>query len=264
MKMRSRRPEHGWRRAFTLIELLVVIAIIAILAAILFPVFAQARGKARATACLSNLKQILTASGMYSQDYDERMVPSWLNYQPQDWRATWSGMLQPYMKNFGIAECPDVADGWGTHTHVRPDRPDRHTPLGYGHVHDTIGWDGSVSLAAVSRPADIVYYVDSAAIFDGADPWQGMNTAFDKYLINPDLPNPGNRQVPAMIIRSPNQYIDGAAGWCSVDVPIARHQGMANVGYADGHAKAMRPSRFWIRTRAEWNNRPDNAFRLSP
>ena len=70
-----RRP----KAAFTLIELLVVIAIIAVLAAILFPVFAQARDKARQAACLSNLKQVGTALAMYQQDYDERM-PSTCNY----------------------------------------------------------------------------------------------------------------------------------------------------------------------------------------
>src|SRR6187200_480702 len=67
------------QRAFTLIELLVVIAIIAILAAILFPVFAQARDKARQASCLSNLKQIGAAVMMYGQDYDERM-PATCNY----------------------------------------------------------------------------------------------------------------------------------------------------------------------------------------
>jgi len=64
------------RKGFTLIELLVVIAIIAILAAILFPVFARAREKARSSSCLSNTKQIVLAILMYAQDYDERMVPS--------------------------------------------------------------------------------------------------------------------------------------------------------------------------------------------
>ena len=65
------------RRGFTLIELLVVIAIIAILAAILFPVFAQAREKARQTGCLSNTKQLGTASSMYMQDWDEQLVPTY-------------------------------------------------------------------------------------------------------------------------------------------------------------------------------------------
>jgi len=89
-------------RAFTLIELLVVIAIIAILAAILFPVFAQAREKARAVSCLSNQKQIGTGVLMYAQDYDETILP-WLTTseyagQPSNER-TWCWKMQPYVKN---------------------------------------------------------------------------------------------------------------------------------------------------------------------
>jgi prepilin-type N-terminal cleavage/methylation domain-containing protein/prepilin-type processing-associated H-X9-DG protein len=75
-----KRPSHPLRSGFTLIELLVVIAIIAILAAILFPVFAQAREKARQTACISNLKQIGTGFQMYIQDYDETFPPWTANH----------------------------------------------------------------------------------------------------------------------------------------------------------------------------------------
>jgi len=91
------------RTGFTLIELLVVIAIIAILAAILFPVFAQAREKARGAACLSNHKQIGMAILMYAQDYDEQFVPQWIwikkDEQGLDRYPQWPRLLQPYVKN---------------------------------------------------------------------------------------------------------------------------------------------------------------------
>ena len=96
---------HGTRRTngFTLIELLVVIAIIAILAAILFPVFAKAREKARQIACVSNLRQIGLAEMQYQQDNDERFPTSWAKEFPGDPNF----FIQPYMKNTDVLVCPD-------------------------------------------------------------------------------------------------------------------------------------------------------------
>jgi len=113
------------RRGFTLIELLVVIAIIAILAAILFPVFARAREKARQTSCLSNVKQIGTALMMYVQDYDE-MMPQYLvltgrSQQPDlpdigssyDY-TVWHDRLYPYVMNWQVYICPSGGGYRGT------------------------------------------------------------------------------------------------------------------------------------------------------
>ncbi len=103
------------RGGFTLIELLVVIAIIAILAAILFPVFAKAREKARATACLSNMKQIMLAFQMYATDWDGVNCPSRFNGAPHCPRpddssggncGRWNLNLQPYIRNDNLFSCP--------------------------------------------------------------------------------------------------------------------------------------------------------------
>jgi prepilin-type N-terminal cleavage/methylation domain-containing protein len=110
--MFHRRPQE---RGFTLIELLVVIAIIAILAAILFPVFAQARDSARQSTCLHNCKQLGTALMMYAQDYDETL-PSWptdrngvlLDSRFATWGwSLWVEVLMPYVKNQGVFVCPN-------------------------------------------------------------------------------------------------------------------------------------------------------------
>ena len=94
------------RRGFTLIELLVVIAIIAILAAILFPVFARAREKARQASCSSNLKQIVLAGLMYAQDYDGRFPYNHASVQVAGRWLEWWTVLQPYIKNWQAFTCP--------------------------------------------------------------------------------------------------------------------------------------------------------------
>lgn len=109
------------RRGFTLIELLVVIAIIAILAAILFPVFARAREQARKIVCTSNLKQVGTALSMYVQDYDERfptLVDGCKHEPTKPFADThvafwhWATMVQPYVKNTSVFKCPSFPDKW--------------------------------------------------------------------------------------------------------------------------------------------------------
>jgi prepilin-type N-terminal cleavage/methylation domain-containing protein/prepilin-type processing-associated H-X9-DG protein len=135
-----RTPSAG-RKAFTLIELLVVIAIIAILAAILFPVFAQARAKARQVACLSNMKQIGTAVMMYSQDYDELIVPS-QNGTAGVNLVSWPSIIMPYIKNRDVFVCPAGSEG-----PAAPDptqvRPTTRLYMGITKGNATVGGDGS-------------------------------------------------------------------------------------------------------------------------
>jgi prepilin-type N-terminal cleavage/methylation domain-containing protein/prepilin-type processing-associated H-X9-DG protein len=175
---------HSPRRGFTLIELLVVIAIIAILAAILFPVFAQAREKARQTACLSNVKQMSTAVMMYAQDYDETFP---LYYQPKangdNWY--WHVQLQPYIKSWDIFRCPSCSDSEGNPAWLGTCKVynpfDAHPlpwtvgPGGYGWNACYIGsgyidaatrspgWAG-VSMAAVGRPAETIMIAEITKI----------------------------------------------------------------------------------------------------
>jgi prepilin-type N-terminal cleavage/methylation domain-containing protein len=148
------------RRAFTLIELLTVCAILALLAALLFPVFAAARDKARQTTCLSNVHQISLAQTLYVADWDERL-PHWYEFaadRPGGY-AFWTEYFQPYLRSQGVLRCPSFT--WG------PEGPDQGELLadyslltwgggGTGSLGDPAWrWAGPpMTLAQVARPSE--------------------------------------------------------------------------------------------------------------
>jgi len=170
------------RSGFTLIELLVVIAIIAILAAILFPVFAQARESARKTACLSNAKQLGLGILMYVQDYDETMIMSANNSQPgvlrddgsvyRNW-SPWSQQIQPYVKNNDLLMCPDNKYNTFIQDLNKRARTEIYSAYGfnYGYLGTFGGTDPSgynyiwnpIGVAAINKPAQVVMITDDQA-----------------------------------------------------------------------------------------------------
>ena len=214
------------RRGFTLIELLVVIAIIAILAAILFPVFAKAREKARQSSCLSNVKQIALALMQYAQDYDEHLPMLYDTGTPRN------GLIQstqPYVKSFQVHDCPSsdmksvTTDYLGNRSYGYSTQLMRVNVIGAG-------------LGEITRPAEIVLMGDVA---------QEQNARVGFYP-----PSSGH------FICDPDGSHCTVCGQkhnsCAFDVPtvihnwqqahfnfIERHNGMGNVGFCDGHVKAM-------------------------
>ncbi len=192
------------RSGFTLIELLVVIAIIAILAAILFPVFARARAKAQQNSCLSNVKQLALATIMYASDNNDTLPPVhegvWTN------PVCWHIVLQPYIKNRGILECPlDPLKPAGTCTcYEQPDPP----TSSYLHNNNGSGtydwWSLAVKLKIMQYPAERLMICDAIARTDWPG-WTGWNAPLYWY---------GSETL--------------VGDW---------HNGGANVAYTDGHAK---------------------------
>jgi prepilin-type N-terminal cleavage/methylation domain-containing protein/prepilin-type processing-associated H-X9-DG protein len=199
------------QRGFTLIELLVVIAIIAILAAILFPVFAQAREKARAASCLSNMKQIVLAMRMYAQDYDEHYPFG----RTDSWDAshyTWRWAVHPYIKNKGMLRCP---------SNQFSDQPVEGEPetvesIPRGYCTNGTAGDLGAADASLGEPAEIIQICECRYRY-------------------PQI-------VPSTYDWSSFRYSSGDAPDPTNDLgPLQTHNGMSNFAFFDGHVKAMKP-----------------------
>ena len=147
------KPSQG----FTLIELLVVIAIIAILAAILFPVFARARENARRASCQSNLKQIALGVFQYTQDYDEKFPLFYLNQTPLPFG--WADAIQPYLRSTQIYQCPSESTGPSSGPTVTG-----YTDYSYNEQlgGDNFGGPVAKSLAILTQPTLTVMLADDA------------------------------------------------------------------------------------------------------
>jgi len=209
------------RRAFTLIELLVVVAIVAILAAILFPVFAQARDKARAASCLSNCRQLGMAFMSYAQDYDEFLPLTTYPVASNSWTDT----VQSYVKNRAILRCPsDSSRNWAQplagQTEVRRSS--------YFLSAWMAGSNGYGSLAAMQSPASVIYMAESAEEItrDHFHPF---------YWGSP--PEQSNAFMNGLTW-------DPVAGE-TLELALRRHQGGFTASYADGHAKWVQWTRTW-------------------
>ena len=159
------------RRGFTLIELLVVIAIIAILAAILFPVFARAREKARQASCLSNLKQIGLATIMYCGDYDERWIPApWARGDVDGWSERLASMapqalIYPYVKNVQVNTCSSRTNfnGWTSGGHCMfggTAYPDMFLNVALGYGPGQVSATGT-AIGELPRPTDVPAWADT-------------------------------------------------------------------------------------------------------
>jgi len=257
--------KKGRRIGFTLIELLVVIAIIAILAAILFPVFAQARGAARKAACTSNVKQLSLAIMMYNQDYDETMPFGYMyNLPAQTELWYWQDLVQPYIKNYGVYVCPSASQ----HTIVDYLRPANAIPVlaldyicnaawGFedGDVFNGInysrniadtsgsftnGWgNASISLAQIGDPAGTIAIFDARAGY--SEIWMHRQT--DAYY------NASGQCSYEWGGPAPNTDEKRCKGG-HVD---KRHSEGFVAGFIDGHAKFIKNSK-----PGEWSRREND------
>jgi prepilin-type N-terminal cleavage/methylation domain-containing protein/prepilin-type processing-associated H-X9-DG protein len=217
---------HKLRKGFTLIELLVVIAIIAILAAILFPVFARAREKAGTTACLNYTSQFAKAAYLYTGDYDDKFPPYINFYRGSEWIIRlWWDTLQPYIKNVDVYRCPAARDpdpsiaSWNTPpygTSMWGGVHNRWLFAGYTGSHTINGWmygpgtdDGhtdGLRMTVIREPARTMLFSDGAWV----DAWPEYTGTLD----------PAKDDVERI-------YME-------------RHSGGINMAFSDGHAKHVK------------------------
>ena len=277
------------RKGFTLIELLVVIAIIAILAAILFPVFAQAKEAAKKTSCLSNNKEIATATFMYANDNEDTLCQtSWegrTNYPNQ---VHWTYLMQPYIKSWDIFKCasdsepvkPKVACPNGIADLGKlPMVCDWQAPL-YSYIpnynampaHDWL----PVSLTSFTTPANTILVAERRAK-TGAGTTIGAHKGLSGFVPSQPCPNwtlvtgtPGAGQYAYHTKNGALAHLnDTSDKWDIIRVRWDRHTGGANYSYADGHAKyqkleqTLNPDsyqygeKFYVNS-APWNSSPCN------
>ncbi|HVK05362.1 MAG TPA: prepilin-type N-terminal cleavage/methylation domain-containing protein [Armatimonadaceae bacterium] len=213
------------RAAFTLIELLVVIAIIAILAAILFPVFAQARSKARQTACLSNNKQLGTAMMMYAQDYDETLPMQTYVDMSQNIYT----IVNAYSKNQDIWVCPAMSEVKG-----QAEQP-------ASNIQDQ-AWN--VTISGQTKMASIGVNLSMFPYGDGTRMWGGPGSQADPNRLG-EVAALASVDRPADTICMFDSRWTGVSGFANsiaknIGIPAkTRHTNTCNIVYADGHAKAV-------------------------
>lgn len=220
------------KSAFTLIELLVVIAIIAILAAILFPVFGRARENARRTSCLSNHKQLGLAFTQYFQDYDEQFPLLGKNGAPD---TSWFFTMQPYIKSIQMMRCPsDTSPAWITgEDYFKPavtGRRSSYTLNGYLPAGNSTAAQGGnfPHIASIQKPANVIFIVDSPEFrTDGVTPFTG--NYFHAHVWNAPF--------------STGHWV--AATNRPDDLAYNRHLGGFNATFLDGHVKFTRFEQAW-------------------